>query len=406
MSRNAARDGYRKINQEMMLRATTLSRGNSEAVDAYLKRVTHLHLQGKRLRVIENLEKCSNLKVLYLYDNQIEVIENLDFSKLLSYVYLQNNLISVLPTLDLTCLRKLYLDDNQIQYVTGLEACTALEELHLANQRLPAFTPLEFDPLTLQAVAETLQVLEISGCQIKSFKPIAHLTSLRKLFAENNDIVDIVNIEMMVALPELEEAKFIGNPICQERKYRDAAIGASSDALLVLDDLPILKHQQIAMRGLKKHRAKIGAQMRVKRQEEKEAKGIMNSDELGESVADLDFFGDSIGDSYVHHQGGLGEVSLEGTENSSQHPHHLNVDEKEDLALLKDIEAPMVELDISHAEVKEEASAEESVAEKKAHHHLGEAEETKELKDAEFEDMGSIRSGLMEESNVEAQAKD
>ena len=375
MSGTGSRDGYRKINQEMMLRATSLARGNSEATDVYLKRVTHLHLQGKRLKVIENLEKCSNLKVLYLYDNQIEVIENLDFSKLLSYVYLQNNLISAMPALELTSLRKLYLDDNQIQYVSGLEACTALEELHLANQRLPAYTPLEFDPLTLEAIAGTLEVLEISGCQIKSFKPIAKLTTLRKLFAENNDIVDIVNIEMMVALPELEEAKFTGNPICQERKYRDSAIGASSDALLVLDDLPILKHQQIAMRGLKKHRAKIGAYMKKNE--------INKSVELGESVADLDFFGDSIGDSFAPNQGGLGEVSLEGTEDSNGH-HHLNADEKEKMAMMQEIEKPMEEF-IHKDDAKETPPVEtESAEEKKAHEHASEREEFDALKDAEL----------------------
>ena len=120
---------FRRIKQEMLLKATSLARGNSETVDDYLKRVTHLHLQNKKLKVIENLDACTNLKVLYLYDNQIEVIENLGFSSLLSYVYLQNNLISVMPTLNLSSLVKLYLDDNQIQYVTGLENCEKLEEV-------------------------------------------------------------------------------------------------------------------------------------------------------------------------------------------------------------------------------------------------------------------------------------
>ena len=395
--------GFRKINQEMILRATTVARGNSEAADAYLKRVTHLHLQGKRLKVIENLDKCTNLKVLYLYDNQIEVIENLDFSKLLSYVYLQNNLISVMPTLELTSLRKIYLDDNEIQYLTGLEACNTLEELHLANQRLPAFTPLEFDPLTLQAIAGTLEVLEISGCQIKSFKSIAQLENLRKLFAENNDIVDLVDIEMMVALPELVEAKFTGNPICQERKYRDSAIGESSDALLVLDDLPILKHQQIAMRGLKKHRFKIGAQMKIRKQQEREAKGLVNPDDLGESVADLDFFGDSIGESYVPNQGGLGDMSAEGSQSSSHHQHQMSAEEKEEFAILQEIEAPATELEMLHAENKEEDQAPvESQEEKSLHSHQGEKEMMQELK--ELEESGHV--GKESKQTENAQAKD
>jgi cellulose biosynthesis protein BcsQ len=50
-----------------------------------------LHLQGKSIKVIENIEKCTSLKVLYLYDNQIEIIENLEFASTLQYLQLQCN---------------------------------------------------------------------------------------------------------------------------------------------------------------------------------------------------------------------------------------------------------------------------------------------------------------------------
>ena len=180
-------------------------------------------------------------------------------------------------------------------------------QLHLANQRLPPYTSLEFDPTTLQSISETLQVLEISGNQMSSLRPVTQLRQLRKLFAENNEITDIVDIEVTVALPNLEEANYAGNPCCSVRKYRDTAIGASSDSLQILDNLPILKHQQVAMRGLQAHRQKIGVQlaMRKKANEQEEA--------LGESVADLNFFGDSIVDSFPPQQGDLGEMFEPGT---------------------------------------------------------------------------------------------
>ena len=45
-------------------------------------------------------------------------------------------------------------------------------------------------------------------------------------------------------------------------RYRDYAIGASADSLIVLDGLPIQKHQQIAIKGLQAHRRKIAASRR------------------------------------------------------------------------------------------------------------------------------------------------
>ncbi len=57
---------YNPITLDMILRSTSLARGRSETATAYLKRVTHLHLQNKKIKQIEGLEKCSNLKVIII----------------------------------------------------------------------------------------------------------------------------------------------------------------------------------------------------------------------------------------------------------------------------------------------------------------------------------------------------
>lgn len=54
---------YRKITLDMVLASTSLTRSSKETADAYLQRVTHLHLQNKKIRVIESLDQCTNLKV-------------------------------------------------------------------------------------------------------------------------------------------------------------------------------------------------------------------------------------------------------------------------------------------------------------------------------------------------------
>ncbi len=202
------------------------------------------------------------LQVLYLYDNQITKIQNLNFASILQYLYLHNNLIKEIPPLIMPNLRKIYLDDNEIKEVTGLNECVNLEELHVARQRLPTFTSLQFDPATLFSISRTLQVLEISGSGISVLQPFHVLYNLRKLFCKDNSVVDLNEVEAIVGLPRLEEANFLGNPCCHLFKYRDVTIGAASDCFALLDEVPIPKHQHIAIRGLMDHRRKIGAMAR------------------------------------------------------------------------------------------------------------------------------------------------
>ena len=57
---------YREITLDMVLASTSLTRSSKETADAYLQRVTHLHLQMKKIRIIEGLDQCTNLKVRYI----------------------------------------------------------------------------------------------------------------------------------------------------------------------------------------------------------------------------------------------------------------------------------------------------------------------------------------------------
>jgi len=245
---------FRRINNDLLLASTSLTRSSKESSDAYLARVTHLHMQGKKIRFIEGLEPCPNLKVLYLYDNQIERVENLNHLNILGYLYLQNNLIEDIPLLQLPNLRKLYLDDNYIQVVSGLTNCNSLEELHLARQKLPTFTSIQFEPQTLSNLCIHLQVLEISACGISILTTFSRMLNLRKLFCQDNMVADMDEVASVMRLPKLEEASFMGNPCCKMFKYRDIAIGESSDVFSVLDEVPIPRHQLIAIKGLMKER--------------------------------------------------------------------------------------------------------------------------------------------------------
>jgi hypothetical protein len=111
----------RGITLEVLLNATKLSVGKHEQLSHYLKRVTHLALNGdaskalsKRgaaIRKIENLHHCPHLKVLYLYDNEIEAVENLDAVPQLTHLHLQGNCLRRIENLEpLKLLEKLYLE--------------------------------------------------------------------------------------------------------------------------------------------------------------------------------------------------------------------------------------------------------------------------------------------------------
>ena len=61
---NKISNKFRRINNDLLLASTSLTKSSKESSDAYLSRVTHLHMQGKKIRFIEGLEPCANLKVI------------------------------------------------------------------------------------------------------------------------------------------------------------------------------------------------------------------------------------------------------------------------------------------------------------------------------------------------------
>jgi hypothetical protein len=162
--------------------------------------------------------------------------------------------------LNLPNLKKLYLDENEIKVVSGLQDCSMLEELHIAKQRLPTFTPLEFQFESLSKLSKTLLVLDISGNGITILTQFQILIFLKKFLCQDNNVINLGEVENVILhLPRLEEANFYNNPCCKQAKYRDIAIGASPDSFHTLDEIAVPKHQQIAIRGLMTHRRSLGA---------------------------------------------------------------------------------------------------------------------------------------------------
>nr|DBA24231.1 TPA: hypothetical protein GDO54_011919 [Pyxicephalus adspersus] len=226
-----------RLSVDLIARTSSQQRSRKdESVAQYLKKVTHLNFSNKNIDCVEDLSMCRNLTVLYLYDNNISRIGNLGFATNLTHLYLQNNGISTIENLrGLKKLEKLYLGGNYLTVVEGLEGLHELRELHIESQHIPPGERLLFDPRTIQSLAKSLCVLNISNNNIDELKELAVLENLTQFVAMDNNLTDIKDLEFVLKKwPKLWRMDLSGNPICQKPKYRDEVI-VISKSLEILD---------------------------------------------------------------------------------------------------------------------------------------------------------------------------
>ncbi|XP_051542669.1 protein phosphatase 1 regulatory subunit 42 [Myxocyprinus asiaticus] len=212
-----------------------LKMSRSESLQQYLKKLTHLNFSNKNIEDIDDLSMCKNLTVLYLYDNQISQICNLGFASNLTHLYMQNNNISHIENLSsLHKLSKLFLGGNSITVVEGLEELKSLKELHIEGQRLPRGEKLVFDPRSISSLSESLCILNISKNNIDEIWDMAPLKKLTHLFAADNQLQDIQELETVFGQwSQLHLLDLSRNPVSHKPKYRDRLITVCK----ILEDL-------------------------------------------------------------------------------------------------------------------------------------------------------------------------
>ncbi|XP_037984140.1 protein phosphatase 1 regulatory subunit 42 isoform X2 [Motacilla alba alba] len=199
---------------------------SEEDFGQYVQRLTHLNLSDKNIDSIGELSFCKNLRVLYLYDNQINQIQHLDFASNITHLYLQNNRISTIENLSsLKKLEKLYLGGNYITVVEGLDKLGELRELHIESQHLPLGEKLLFDPVSLNSLAKSLSVLNISNNNIDELEELAVLENLSYLKAVDNRLQHMKDLKVVLKKwTKLRRLDLTGNPICQKPNYKDRII--------------------------------------------------------------------------------------------------------------------------------------------------------------------------------------
>ncbi|XP_065167115.1 protein phosphatase 1 regulatory subunit 42-like [Atheta coriaria] len=190
-------------------------------------RHTHMHKQNKLLKHIPEIINPVHLTTVYLYNNEIEKIEGLEAAVNIVTLYLQQNRIKIIENLHtLKKLQKLYLGHNQITVVENLEANILLQELNLEKQNIKKSECMCFDPRSIFALSASLQVLNVTGNNIRSLYGLMPLSALRILHAGKNKLTEIYDVlETIQFWYYLYEANFAGNPVTKKHRFRELLIG-------------------------------------------------------------------------------------------------------------------------------------------------------------------------------------
>ncbi|XP_062851756.1 leucine-rich repeat-containing protein 9 isoform X2 [Trichomycterus rosablanca] len=138
-------------------------------------RLITLTIVGQNIQRIQGLEECPLLKELWVAECQLSEMSGLQSCVQLQKLYLYDNKISEITELEsLINLDVLWLNNNQISHIQGLHTLEKLTELNLADNFIETIgNSLEQN--------KDLQILNLSGNKISSFKELTHLRHLSKL---------------------------------------------------------------------------------------------------------------------------------------------------------------------------------------------------------------------------------
>jgi protein phosphatase 1 regulatory subunit 42 len=241
----------RALTSALMEASSKRSRPENEGRADFLERITHLHLQEKRLTDVEKLAQCRLLEVVYLYNNQITSITPRALSlcgSTLTQLYLQNNDLNTLVGLEsLTSLKILHVGGNRLQVIDCLHNMRQLVELNISRQRpdpededeeagggdgkgdsdagdsalVGAPGEIIFAKETAETLAVTLRNIDVSGNHISSLRSVAQIASLHELHAQGNDVADFSEVQNACEqLSVLTTLDLRDNPVAKDRHFR------------------------------------------------------------------------------------------------------------------------------------------------------------------------------------------
>lgn len=165
---------------------------------------TSIYHQNARIKKIENLEKCKNLKELKLISNCVEKIENLENNLELENLELYENSIKKIENISmLTKLKVLDLSFNKIKIIENLDKLVNLEELYLSSNKISKIENLEN--------CKKLRLLELGYNKIRKIENLESLTNLEELWLGKNKITEMD----LPYLPKLKKLSLQNNRLTE-----------------------------------------------------------------------------------------------------------------------------------------------------------------------------------------------
>lgn len=158
-----------------------------------------LFLTNNRLKKIEKLEHCVNLKELVLRQNTIAVIEGLDTLVNLEELDMYMNSITELPENAFVAnklLRKLDLSFNEVRGLANFPSANfpMLEEVYFIGNKIKAISALSIP---------TLKLLELGDNRIRTMENLDQVPNLESLWLGRNKLEKIQNLEALTSLKKL-----------------------------------------------------------------------------------------------------------------------------------------------------------------------------------------------------------
>eukprot|EP01061_Rhynchopus_euleeides_P005092 TRINITY_DN14333_c0_g2_i1.p1 TRINITY_DN14333_c0_g2~~TRINITY_DN14333_c0_g2_i1.p1 ORF type:complete len:1537 (+),score=690.35 TRINITY_DN14333_c0_g2_i1:257-4612(+) len=163
----------------------------SRREELILCKAVEVNCPKMRIRRIENLEKCRDVRRLNLSDNEINRIEGIE---------------------NCPKLEELYLDENRIIKIENLSLLTNLRKLELGKNKINKIEGLESLPFLCQVSLEDNDIYTLNGIQ--------KIPNLMELYIGNNKIDNLHEIHFLRDIPKLIILDLSGNPLCQEDNYR------------------------------------------------------------------------------------------------------------------------------------------------------------------------------------------
>jgi len=261
-----------KITTELIVKNSYERKNKEETVDDFLGRLTHVSLVNSGIREIENMEKCENASVIYLYDNHITHISGLSRLVNVTQLYLQNNDIEQIGGLNqLTNLVTLHLGNNCIKHIENLNL-PLLTTLKLDYQRIPEGEFMTFDEECIKNISDNLTTLTLSRNKIRYVRALRHLKNIETLDLSNNLIADWEDVKAMLkGQKNIVNLNLISNPISvRGLKFRQKVV-------YICKKLEVFNHKEITDIE-KQYVTKMAQSNRIiEKRKKKELKNFQNS---------------------------------------------------------------------------------------------------------------------------------